>query len=177
MTSSPNDEEVASSKKHTQFKIKTRVHKLYPFIRSKLVPYFRPKRLKNHILRVAHTYIAYITEYSPGLKHHCVIFATKAWSQLINIKVILFLIQWLFRYQNPLKISHFFNLHDWWLIDIKVNEQVLAMGICWPLCPYQGLTCAIWRSQISINRVIEVIHKPVENLLHSSFLFSAEAWL
>ena len=122
MTSSPNDEEVASSKKHTQFKIKTRVHKPYPFIRSKLVPYFRPKQLKNHTLRVAHTYIAYITEYSPGLKHHCVIFATKAWSQLVNIKVILFLIQWLFRYQNPLKISHFFNLHDWWQISLPPSK-------------------------------------------------------
>ena len=45
-----NDEEVASSKKHTQFKIKTRVHKPYPFFRpkwSKLIPYFR-LRLKNH---------------------------------------------------------------------------------------------------------------------------------
>ena len=49
MVLSPNDEEVASSKKHTQFK--TRVHKPIPYFRtklSKLIPYFRPKRLKNH---------------------------------------------------------------------------------------------------------------------------------
>ena len=90
VTSSPNDEEVASSKKHTQFKIKTRVHKPYPFFRpkwSKLVPYFRPKRVKNHTLRAAHTYIAYIREYSPpppGLKHHCVIFSKKAWIELFR---------------------------------------------------------------------------------------------
>ena len=47
MVSSPNDEEVAnSSNKHTQFK--TRVHKPYPI--SDLIPYFRPKQLKNHTL-------------------------------------------------------------------------------------------------------------------------------
>ena len=51
MVLSSNDEEVASSKKHTQFK--TSVHKPIPYFRtklSKLIPYFRPKRLKNHTL-------------------------------------------------------------------------------------------------------------------------------
>ena len=51
MVLSPNDDEVAnSSKKHTQFK--TGVHKPYPvsYQRSKLIRYFRPKRLKNHTL-------------------------------------------------------------------------------------------------------------------------------
>ena len=51
MVLSPNDEGVASSKKHTQFK--TRVHIPIPYFRtnlSKLIPYFRPKRLKNHTL-------------------------------------------------------------------------------------------------------------------------------
>ena len=45
------------------------MHKPYPFFRpkwSKLVPYLRPKRVKNHTLRAAHTYIAYIREYSPS---------------------------------------------------------------------------------------------------------------
>ena len=50
MVLSPNDEEVASSKKHTQFK--TRVHKPYP--------YFRSKRLKNHtFLRRTYLYSLY----------------------------------------------------------------------------------------------------------------------
>ena len=49
MVLSPNDEEIASSKKHTQFK--TRVHK--PYLISdqngrNWYPNFRPKRLKNH---------------------------------------------------------------------------------------------------------------------------------
>ena len=51
MVLSPNDEEVAnSSTKHTQFK--TGVRKPYPisYQMSKLIRYFRPKRLKNHTL-------------------------------------------------------------------------------------------------------------------------------
>ena len=53
MVLSPNDEEVANSslKKHTQFK--TRVHKPYPIsvqMVKTLIPYFRSKWLKNHIL-------------------------------------------------------------------------------------------------------------------------------
>ena len=69
MLLSPNDEKVAnSSKKHTQFK--TRGHKTIPYFIptwSKLVPYFRPKRLKKHtLLRPTYnTHIAYIRDYSP----------------------------------------------------------------------------------------------------------------
>ena len=48
MVLSPNEEEVASSKKHTQFK--NRSAQTTPYFRpkwSKLIPYFRPKRLKK----------------------------------------------------------------------------------------------------------------------------------
>ena len=46
---SPNDEEVDSSKKHTQFK--TRVHKPYPISDQNGQNWYpRPKRPKNHTL-------------------------------------------------------------------------------------------------------------------------------
>ena len=66
MVLSPDDEEVASSKKNTQFK--TRV--LKPYLRpkwSKLIPSFRPKGLKKTPpFGAAHTYITYIRGYPPG---------------------------------------------------------------------------------------------------------------
>ena len=34
---------------------------------TKCIPVFRPKRHKNHTLWVAHTYIAYLREYPPGI--------------------------------------------------------------------------------------------------------------
>ena len=65
MVLSPNDEEVANSSiKHTQFK--TRRAQNIPCFRpkwSKLIPYFKPKRLKKKTFGVAHTYTAYIRDY------------------------------------------------------------------------------------------------------------------
>ena len=50
MVLSPNDEEVAPSKEHTQFKTSLTNHTLFQTKWSKLIPYFRPKRLKKHTL-------------------------------------------------------------------------------------------------------------------------------
>ena len=70
MVLSPNDEEVASSKKHTQFK--TREQKPYP-ISTKMVEIdtlFQTKTAKKTIpFGAAHTYIAYIREYPHGAKN------------------------------------------------------------------------------------------------------------
>ena len=54
MVLSANDEEVASSKKHTQFK--TSMHKPYPILDQN-------GKKKNIPFGAAHTYIAYIREY------------------------------------------------------------------------------------------------------------------
>ena len=65
MVLSPNDEEVASSKKHTQFK--TRVHKPYPISDQtgrNWYPISDQTAKKTIPLGAAHTYIAYISKIS-----------------------------------------------------------------------------------------------------------------
>ena len=70
MTLSPNDEEVASSKKRTQFK--TRVHKPYPISDQNgrnWYPISDQNSLKNIPFGGAHTYIAYIRDYPTGAQN------------------------------------------------------------------------------------------------------------
>ena len=65
MVLSANDEEVASSKKHTQFK--TSMHKPYPISDQKGRNWYpildQNGKKKNIPFGAAHTYIAYIREY------------------------------------------------------------------------------------------------------------------
>ena len=74
MILSPNDEEVASSKKHSPFK--TRVHKPYPISDQKghnWYPISDQHGWKTIPFHAAHTYIAFIREYPPppGRKTCC----------------------------------------------------------------------------------------------------------
>ena len=71
MVLTPNDEEVAPSKEHAQFKTSLTNHTLFQTKMAKLIPYFWPKRLKNIPFSAAHTYIAYTREYPQGRKTCC----------------------------------------------------------------------------------------------------------
>ena len=73
MVLSPNDEEVAnSSKKHYPIQDLCANHTYFRPKWSKLIPYFRPKRLKEHSrFGTAHTHIAYIRDFPPGRKTCC----------------------------------------------------------------------------------------------------------
>ena len=47
---------------------------------SKLIPYFKPKRLKKNSFGAAHTYTAYIRDYPPGAKNAVQIMSLAAYA-------------------------------------------------------------------------------------------------
>jgi len=83
-----NDEKVASSKKHTQFK--TRVQKPYPVYNQNgqnWYPIYDQNSWKTSPFGAAHTYIAHIREYSPAGR----ILGCQAYSHCLSVADIRFL--------------------------------------------------------------------------------------
>ena len=129
MTLSPNDEEVASSKKHTQFK--TRVHKPYPISDQNgrnWYPISDQNSLKKHTLwRSTYLYSLYKGLPPPGRNMSCRLrVSTFTQARLTRIMSVVWIF---FSPVHEFVFSFYFPLHDFFCTSPEKIVKGVRVGV------------------------------------------------